>query len=270
MNETAADLVDDLDLPTERVLTTWLSAADCHERLASFVKPVQRIGAGRDEPGQAADGWDLLGSVTEYGFELAQRVVASPLVFDRVASGVFEEAEDQTLIRFRMVFNPVAYEYLREDFGAIQMLDTLSSARWSIFDAEEVAFYLDNFMAILDARALSDDEPVVFETAEVSDDDAETWTVSAPNFESALDHALGVAVDPDLPSRKYVAVVEESDDGYNAYLPDLLGCVASGASLEELEFNLAGIVLQHVNGLIADGEELPAPRAMTRMVEVRS
>lgn len=70
--------------------------------------------------------------------------------------------------------------------------------------------------------------------------------------------------------RAYIAVVEPSDGGFSAYLPDLLGCIATGASLAELEQHLAGAVLLHVNGLLDDGEPLPEPRAQARRIAVRS
>jgi predicted RNase H-like HicB family nuclease len=260
----------DPDLPVEYMLTTWLDTLECHQRLASYVKPVQRVGSGRDERGQAAEGWDLLGHVDDYGFELAQRVIESPLPFDRVASGVFEESPEGTVIRFRMEFNPGAYSYMREDHSAIRVLRILSSARWAAFDTDEIGFYIENLAAILDAHESAEDsERVGFDEAEVSDEQPDTWTVTAPDFEAALDDALGVETSSNGAERAYLAVIEAADDGFSAYLPDLLGCVASGASLAELEESLAGAVLLHVNGLLGDGEPLPEPSAQARRVTLR-
>lgn len=133
----------DLDFPVVRTLVTRLDTYVCHTRLASYVKPISRVGSGRDEPGQAADGWDLVGEVSDYGFDIAQRVIESPLPFDRVASGVCEEAGDGPHITFRMVFNPGARAHPREDRAAFRVQSTLNSARWAAFDADGVDFHLD-------------------------------------------------------------------------------------------------------------------------------
>ena len=39
---------------------------------------------------------------------------------------------------------------------------------------------------------------------------------------------------------KYLIVVEKTETGFSAYSPDLLGCVATGATEEETEANIEG------------------------------
>ena len=44
----------------------------------------------------------------------------------------------------------------------------------------------------------------------------------------------------------YTVVLEKSDNGYAAYLPDLPGCVAAGDTLEETKVLIAEAVLSHL------------------------
>ena len=48
----------------------------------------------------------------------------------------------------------------------------------------------------------------------------------------------------------YTVVLEKSDNGYAAYLPDLPGCVAAGDTLEETKALIAESVSSHL-GLLA-------------------
>ena len=50
---------------------------------------------------------------------------------------------------------------------------------------------------------------------------------------------------------KYLIVIEETVNGYSAYLPDLPGCAAVGRSLEETEQDMREAIEFHVEGLRA-------------------
>ena len=58
----------------------------------------------------------------------------------------------------------------------------------------------------------------------------------------------------------YTVVLEKSDNGYAAYLPDLPGCVAAGDTLEEtkaliaeaITFHLELLANEHSDGAAAD------------------
>jgi predicted RNase H-like HicB family nuclease len=59
---------------------------------------------------------------------------------------------------------------------------------------------------------------------------------------------------------RYLVIFERaSDGGYGAYLPDIPGCAAVGATLEETRGLIAEAVELHVAAMRADGETVPAP-----------
>lgn len=67
---------------------------------------------------------------------------------------------------------------------------------------------------------------------------------------------------------KYWVVFESTGDGFPAYSPDLPGCVATGDSRDEVEREMTLAMSFHVEGLQAEGLEVPAPRAFSTYVDV--
>ena len=67
---------------------------------------------------------------------------------------------------------------------------------------------------------------------------------------------------------KYLVVVEESDTGFSAYSPDLPGCVATGATRDEVEKEMAKAIAFHLEGLRAEGLDAPEPRTSSIYVEI--
>jgi len=57
--------------------------------------------------------------------------------------------------------------------------------------------------------------------------------------------------------RKFLIVIEKSQDGFGAYSPDLPGCVAVGATREEVEEKMYSAIHFHLEGLIEDGLAIP-------------
>jgi len=66
----------------------------------------------------------------------------------------------------------------------------------------------------------------------------------------------------------YVIVVEETNDGFSAYVPDLPGCVSIGSTRDELEKNIQEAITFHLEGMKEDGMAFPKPttEAMTMVV----
>jgi predicted RNase H-like HicB family nuclease len=60
---------------------------------------------------------------------------------------------------------------------------------------------------------------------------------------------------------RYLIVIEQTSTGYSAYSPDLEGCVATGATRDEVERNMREAIEFHIEGLEADGLEVPPPRS---------
>jgi predicted RNase H-like HicB family nuclease len=66
---------------------------------------------------------------------------------------------------------------------------------------------------------------------------------------------------------KYAVVIEQGETSYGAYVPDLPGCVAVGASREEVELLIAEAIALHLESLREHGEPLPAPTTVCEYVE---
>lgn len=62
---------------------------------------------------------------------------------------------------------------------------------------------------------------------------------------------------------RYAVVIEKGDANYAAYVPDLPGCVATGATVQETEREIQQAIRFHLEGLRADG--LPIPEASSRV-----
>ena len=66
--------------------------------------------------------------------------------------------------------------------------------------------------------------------------------------------------DYDEKAQRYLILVEGGPpSNYSAWSPDLPGCVATGAGLEEVEREMRAAIALHLEGLAADGEPIPEP-----------
>jgi predicted RNase H-like HicB family nuclease len=66
---------------------------------------------------------------------------------------------------------------------------------------------------------------------------------------------------------RYAVVIEKAGDNYSAYVPDLPGCVATGATVAEVEADIRAAIRFHIDGLAADGLAVPAPTSLAEYVE---
>lgn len=66
----------------------------------------------------------------------------------------------------------------------------------------------------------------------------------------------------------YLVVIEPTTTGFSAYSPDLDGCVATGSTLEEVRTNMQEAIEFHVEGLRAEGLEVPIARTQAAFVSV--
>ena len=66
---------------------------------------------------------------------------------------------------------------------------------------------------------------------------------------------------------KYAIIIEEAPGNYSSYAPDLPGCVAAGATIEEVESNMREAIRFHLDGMIEDGLPLPEPRVRCEYIE---
>jgi predicted RNase H-like HicB family nuclease len=68
--------------------------------------------------------------------------------------------------------------------------------------------------------------------------------------------------------RRYAVVIERAPGNYSAYVPDLPGCVATGATIEETEREIREAIEFHLEGLRDAGEPIPEPTSQMAYVEV--
>ena len=66
----------------------------------------------------------------------------------------------------------------------------------------------------------------------------------------------------------YAAIIERTDRNYSAFVPDLPGCVATGATLEEVKTNLRQAIAWHIEALREDNVPISLPRSTAILVEV--
>ncbi len=58
---------------------------------------------------------------------------------------------------------------------------------------------------------------------------------------------------------RYAVIIEKAAGNYSANVPDLPGCVATGATVEAVEQEIRDAIRFHIEGLKADGLEVPKP-----------
>ncbi len=67
---------------------------------------------------------------------------------------------------------------------------------------------------------------------------------------------------------KYLIVVEKTSTGYSAFSPDLPGCIATGATHEEVEGTMREAVQFHLDGLREEGLDIPLPHSYSTYCEL--
>lgn len=67
---------------------------------------------------------------------------------------------------------------------------------------------------------------------------------------------------------RYAVVIERAESNFSAYVPDLPGCIATGASVEEVEKEIKEAISFHLEGMREDGISPPTPQSQVEYVEV--
>jgi predicted RNase H-like HicB family nuclease len=67
---------------------------------------------------------------------------------------------------------------------------------------------------------------------------------------------------------RYAVVIEKAESNYSAYVPDLPGCVATGASQSEVEASIREAIEFHLAGLREDGSPIPPPSSRVEYVDI--
>ena len=67
---------------------------------------------------------------------------------------------------------------------------------------------------------------------------------------------------------RYAIVIEQSGTNYSAYVLDLPGCVATGATVEEVEMQIRDALEFHLDGMREGGLPIPQPSRRVEYVNV--
>ena len=67
---------------------------------------------------------------------------------------------------------------------------------------------------------------------------------------------------------EFIVLIEKSDNGYAAYLPDLPGCVAAGDTIDETKELIAEALASHLEILAEDGNPIPEPNSLSHTLAV--
>lgn len=67
---------------------------------------------------------------------------------------------------------------------------------------------------------------------------------------------------------RYAIVIEKAESNYSAYVPDLPGCVATGATSEDALIEIRAAIEFHLEGMRADGLPIPPPQSKVEYIDV--
>lgn len=69
---------------------------------------------------------------------------------------------------------------------------------------------------------------------------------------------------------RYAVIIEEGENSFGAYVPDLPGCVAVGETKEEVLKLIEEAIEFHIEGLREDAQPVPEPSSSIEYVGVRA
>jgi predicted RNase H-like HicB family nuclease len=67
---------------------------------------------------------------------------------------------------------------------------------------------------------------------------------------------------------RYAIVIEKAASNYAAYVPDLLGCIATGATIQKAEVMIREAIEFHLESLRADRRPISLPNSQVEYVDV--
>jgi predicted RNase H-like HicB family nuclease len=67
---------------------------------------------------------------------------------------------------------------------------------------------------------------------------------------------------------RYAILLEKTNTGYSAHVPDLPGCIAAGETREETLELIREAIEFHLEGMRLHGETIPEPASQCEYVEV--
>ena len=69
---------------------------------------------------------------------------------------------------------------------------------------------------------------------------------------------------------QYLVIIEKSENGFGAYVPDLPGCIAAGETRKEVITLIQEAIEFHIEGLRKSGDAVPKPKSQSELVDVHA
>ncbi|QDU87295.1 hypothetical protein Pla175_06540 [Pirellulimonas nuda] len=69
---------------------------------------------------------------------------------------------------------------------------------------------------------------------------------------------------------KYTVIIEQGENSWGAYVPDLPGCIAAADTREGAIALIREAIEFHIEGLAEQGEPVPAPHSSSELVEINA
>jgi predicted RNase H-like HicB family nuclease len=66
----------------------------------------------------------------------------------------------------------------------------------------------------------------------------------------------------------YTIIIEKTDTGYSAYVPDLPGCITVGDTINETKRHIKEAVELYIEQLKVDGKPIPEPSTISEIISV--
>jgi len=69
---------------------------------------------------------------------------------------------------------------------------------------------------------------------------------------------------------EFTIVIEDAGTNFAAYAPDVPGCIATGATVEEVTVTIREAIAEHIEILREMGEEIPIPHSRAGVIQIAS
>jgi predicted RNase H-like HicB family nuclease len=69
---------------------------------------------------------------------------------------------------------------------------------------------------------------------------------------------------------EFTIVIEDAGTNFAAYAPDVPGCIATGATVEEVTVTIREAIAEHLEILREMGEEIPIPHSRAGVIQIAS
>ena len=67
---------------------------------------------------------------------------------------------------------------------------------------------------------------------------------------------------------KYAVIIEQAATGFSAYVPELPGCIATGATKAQVRRRIQEAVEIHLKSMLEDGDPIPEPTSPREQVDM--